>query len=79
VFFLDVSRPVNFGIYSAVKKIKKMDASTTMEVVLSDTNNNFYIKKQYTYGEITICFLLIAILSLKFWELVLKITKKDDI
>lgn len=56
-----------------------MDATTTFEVILSDTNNNFFIKKQYTYGEITICFLLIAILAVKFWELILKATKKDDI
>jgi hypothetical protein len=72
------SRLGNFGFCLAVKKkIKKMDASTTIEIQLADTGNNFFIKKEYSYGEITICFLLIAILGLKFWELILKITKKD--
>jgi hypothetical protein len=54
-----------------------MDATTTIEIDLSDPANAFYIKKVYTYGEITICFLLILLVGLKFWELLLKIVKKD--
>lgn len=54
-----------------------MDATTTIEIELSDPAHNFFIKREYTYGEITICFLLLAILGLKFWELLLKIVKKD--
>lgn len=56
-----------------------MDTTTTLEIELNDPAHNFLIARQYSYGEITICFLLIAILSVKFWELILKITKKDDI
>lgn len=51
----------------------------TSEIEMSDPAHNFFINREYTYGEITVCFLLIAILAVKFWELVLKITKKDDI
>ena len=56
-----------------------MDATTTIEVELSNPNNNFFIEKQYSYGEITICFLLITVLAVQFWTTLLKITKKDDI
>lgn len=56
-----------------------MDSTTTFEVVLNDTNNNFFIQRQYTYGEITICFLLIAILAVKVWFVLNITTKKDDI
>lgn len=48
-----------------------------IEVVLTNTDDNFYIDKVYTYGEITICFLLFLIFGVIFWELLLKITKKD--
>jgi hypothetical protein len=54
-----------------------MDASTTLEIELSDPAHNFFIKKEYSYGEITICFLLLAILGVQFWGLLLKIVKKD--
>ena len=54
-----------------------MDATTTSEIQLSDPANTFYIKKEYTYGEITICFLLITLIGIKFWDLLLKIVKKD--
>jgi hypothetical protein len=47
-----------------------MDASTTIEIELSDPTQNFYIKKQYTYGEISICIFLILIIGLKVWDLV---------
>jgi len=54
-----------------------MDATTTIEVQLSDPAHNFFIDRSYTYGEITICFLLILIVGLRFWELLLKVVKKD--
>jgi hypothetical protein len=54
-----------------------MDATTTIEIETSTPDHNFFIKREYTYGEITVCFLLIAILGVLFWELLLKIVKKD--
>lgn len=54
-----------------------MDATTTIEIETASADHNFFIKREYTYGEITICFLLLAILGVKFWELLLKIVKKD--
>jgi hypothetical protein len=54
-----------------------MDATTTLEIELNDPAHNFFIERQYSYGEITICFLLIAILGVMFWQLLLKIIKKD--
>jgi hypothetical protein len=54
-----------------------MDATTTIEIELANTDHNFFIKREYTYGEITVCFLLLAILGVRFWELLLKIVKKD--
>jgi hypothetical protein len=46
-----------------------MDASTTLEIELSDPAHNFFNKKEYSYGEITICFLLLAILGVQLFAL----------
>lgn len=54
-----------------------MDASTTIEIETADASHNFFIKREYTYGEITIAFLLILLVGIKFWEVLLQIIKKD--
>lgn len=56
-----------------------MDATTTIEVELSNPANNFFIKKQYSYGEITICFLLILIFGVKLWDILLRITNDKNV
>ena len=33
-----------------------MDATTTIEIDLTDPANTFFIKKEYSYGEITVCY-----------------------
>lgn len=52
--------------------ITAMDASTTIEVQLADADHNFFLEKQYDYGEITICFLLIILIGMMFWKLLLE-------
>lgn len=54
-----------------------MDASTTIEMQLSNTDNNFFIEKYYSYGDITICFLLLFILSIEIWKLTGDFFKKN--
>lgn len=45
-----------------------MDATTTIEVEMSNPSQNFFLVKKYSYGEITICFLLLTILGVIFWK-----------
>jgi hypothetical protein len=48
-----------------------MDASTTLEIQVSDNaDQNFYIGRSFTYGEITECFLLITVAGLLLWRIV---------
>lgn len=45
-----------------------MDATTTIEIQAANPDNNFYIKKTFTFGEITICIFLILIFGILFWR-----------
>jgi hypothetical protein len=51
-------------------------ATTTIEVELENPDNNFLIEPGYTYGEITIAFLLIVLIAVVFFRELLDITKK---
>jgi hypothetical protein len=44
-----------------------MDASTTLEIQATNPDNNFFIDKLYTFGDITITILLIIIIAILFF------------
>lgn len=45
-----------------------MDASSTIEVVLSDSTKNFWIDRVFTYGDIFIGGALVVIIALIAWR-----------
>jgi hypothetical protein len=56
-----------------------MDATTTIEIEMTDPANNFFIDRVYTYGDITQILLLITIAGLMFWNLLIKIFDKKNV
>jgi len=46
-----------------------MDATTTIEVVLSDPSQNFWIDRVFSYGDIFIGGALVVIIALLGWQI----------
>jgi len=51
-------------------------STTTIEVELDNSDNNFLIEPVYSYGEITIAFLTIVLIAVIFYRELLEIIKK---
>jgi len=49
-----------------------MDATTTIEMEMSDPSQNFFIDPHFSYGEITQIFILLTIAGLLIWAILKK-------
>jgi hypothetical protein len=63
------------GVITAAGTIT-IDDETYQLVELSNPANNFYVKNSYSYGDITVCFLLCIIAGTAIWNSILKSLKK---
>lgn len=45
-----------------------MEATTTVEVILPDPSQNFYIDKIFSYGDIVIGMLLMLLIAIEIWK-----------
>lgn len=55
-----------------------IDDQMFQSVMLNDNDNDFYIQKSYTYGDITTCFLLILVAGCLLWAILIKAISKND-
>ena len=54
-----------------------MDASTTIQIEMTDPNNNFYIDRTYSFGDVTICFILMGIFAIMISNFIHSFLNKD--